>query len=93
MVVSNLCVDVDRLVAGVDESEASRPVSRLHHSGTKARLTDQRRLLVSGDPADGDRNAEMFGRRLAEFGGAILDLGQHRPGNAEESEKLVVPCA
>ena len=93
MVVSNLCVDVDRLVAGVDESEASRPISRLHHSGTKARLADQRRLLISGDSTDGDRDAEMFGRRLAEFGGAILNLGQHRPRDPEEREKLVVPGA
>ena len=67
-----MCVDATALVAGVDEREASRAVGRLHHSGTKARLADQRRLLVAGDSADGDRGAEMFGRRLAEFGGAVL---------------------
>ena len=35
----------------------------------------------------------MFGRRLAKFGGAIVDLGQHRTRDAEESEQLVVPGA
>ena len=84
---------LDRLVARVDESEASRAVSRLHHSGTKACLANQRRLLISGDAPDGDRGAEMFGRRLAEFCGAIPNFGQHRAGDPEQLEKLVVPFA
>ena len=46
-----------------------------------------------GDSTDGDRDAEMFGRRLAEFGGAILNLRQHGSRDPEECEKLVVPGA
>jgi hypothetical protein len=56
-------------------------------------LANQRRLLISSDSTDGDRDAEMFGRRLAEFGGAVLNLGQHRPRDTEEREQIVVPCA
>ena len=93
MVVSNLCVDSTAFVAGVDENEAAGAVGRFHHAGAKARLADQRRLLISGDAADGDRDAEMLGRRLAEFGGAIAHLGQHRARDAEQREQVVVPCA
>ena len=35
----------------------------------------------------------MLGRGLAEFGGAVLDLGQHGPWDPEEHEKVVVPRA
>jgi hypothetical protein len=56
-------------------------------------LANQCRLLISSDSTDGDRDAEMFCRRLAEFGGAVLNLRQHRPWDTEESEKVVVPRA
>ena len=35
----------------------------------------------------------MFGRGLPKFGGAVLDLGQHRAWDPEEGEKLLVPRA
>ena len=56
-------------------------------------MTDQRRLLISGDSADGDRGAQIFARSLAEFGGAILNFGQHRSWDPEEMKQIVVPFA
>ncbi len=39
-----------RLLAGVHEHERSGAVGVLRHAGLEARLTEQRRLLVAGDP-------------------------------------------
>jgi hypothetical protein len=59
--------------------------------GLEAGLADGRRLLVAGDAEDRDRAPN---RRvgLAEIAGAILDLGQHRGGNAQDVEQLLVPA-
>ena len=67
-VASTPSAGAGRVVAGVREHEAARAVRRLHPARREARLPEERRLLVAGDP--GHRHAS---RRRAARGHDPLD--------------------
>ena len=79
--------------AGVEQREAAGAVGRLDHAGFEAGLADGGGLLVAGDAGNRDGAAEQVGHALAEFGGRILHLGQHRARHAHDLQELVVPLA
>jgi hypothetical protein len=73
------------------QHERPRPVRRLGLAGSEARLPEERRLLVAGDPRDGTRAPRRH--RLRDEPRRGHDPGQHLRVDAEEREQLVVPGA
>ena len=79
-----LVVRRDRLSAGVQDGEAARAVCGFHHAWLETGLPHRRRLLVAGDPTDGDRRAEQRRLGRTEIAGAVAHLRQHRSRHAEQ---------
>ena len=77
--------------AGVEQREAAGAVGRLDHARREAGLADGGGLLVAGDAGDRDRAAEQARIAVAEFGGGVLHLGQHRARHAQQLQQFVVP--
>ncbi len=85
--------EADGLAAHVLEHEAAGAVGVLGVAGARAHLAEERGLLVSGDPRDGHAAEAQGGRDLAVDLARGADLGQHRPGDPEDPQQLVVPFA
>jgi hypothetical protein len=73
-----------RRLPGVDQHETAGAVGGLHLARPDAPLAHQRRLLVAGHAADGDRAAQDLGVRLAEFSRTIENLRQDIQGNIQQ---------
>jgi hypothetical protein len=77
---------------GIEESERSGAIGRFDHARAKARLADQRRLLIAGDPGDRNCGAEQLRCRCAKIGIGIQHLGQNRARDPEGLDEIVVPA-
>src|SRR5690606_26292754 len=76
----------------VGEYESAGPISRLGLARTETTLPDRRRLLIAGQPADGNWRAEQVGR--AEPARAVDHVGQSSGGDAKHVAQLRIPtCA
>ena len=76
--------------ADVREDEGSGAVGGLHLARREAALTEERCLLISGDP--GERHSCAEQRRLGDGARGGHDARQDRWIDGEEAEQLVVPC-
>ena len=77
---------------GVHQGKTPRAIGRFHHAGLETGLPDRRRLLVARNPHDRDGRPEQRRVGLAEIGGAIAHLWQHRHGNVKEGADVGVPA-
>ena len=78
-------------MAGALQHEAAGAVSVLGEAGPGASLPEERGLLIAGDARDRDA-VETWDRAYfsVNFAGGP-DCGQHRCGDSEEIEKIVIP--
>jgi hypothetical protein len=81
-------------LADVEQHERARAVGVLRHAPMHARLTEQCRLLVAGDAADGDalRHATV-GCRRADPSARGDDVGEGPDRNLQECTQFGVPGA
>ena len=86
-------VRVHDLLARVDDQEIAGAVGVFRFAGVESGLTEGRGLLVAEDARDGHLAQEVRELDGAENPRGASDLGQHRRGNSELAEKLVVPFA
>ena len=71
------------LIAGVHQHKAAGAVGIFGFSGLEAGLAEQRRLLVSRRPRDGDGRAKILRQRLAVNAAAGPDLRKHTLGDIQ----------
>lgn len=81
----------DGLGSGVHEDEAACAVGIFYHAGIEAGLPECSGLLVAGDARDRDGRAEEFGICFAEESAGVFHFREHRAGDVEDFEELVVP--
>ena len=81
-VVSRLFFDATGLRAGVHQHEAAGAVGVLHHARLRARLAEQRRLLVARDAGDRESGAPSSVGLAVDLA-RRAHLGQHRARHAE----------
>ncbi len=84
----------DDVLAGVEDHEVAGAVGVLALAGAETHLPHGRRLLVAERPGQRHLAAEWpagAGRAVEGRVGARADLRQHRAGDAEEPEQLLVP--
>ena len=81
-----------RLLADVHHHAAARAVGHLARTGLEAHLTDKGTVRVAQDASDGDAlREEPLDGRSAIDSIAGSDLRQHRAGNVEEPQEVIVP--
>ena len=90
MVVEQPVLGYAWLGTGIHQQEAAGAVCIFRHPLAQAGLAKQRRLLVSGDPGDGNLYAaDVIGAvNLA----AGTDLRQHGFGNLQPFQNLIIPA-
>ena len=72
------------LRSGVGHDETTGAVGALGHARLKTSLTNQRRLLITGDTKNGNRRTKPFRVCGAKVGDAVQHLRQHGFGYVEE---------
>ena len=82
-----------RLITRVEQEEGARSVRVLRKSGGPAPLSEERRLLVSGDPCHGQLDAEVLGGRGPEVARTRMDRRQQPGGHAEQVDRPGIPVA
>ena len=80
------------LIPGVHQHKATGAVGVFGLSGLEAGLAEQRRLLVSRRPRDGDGRAKILRQRLAVNAAAGPDLREHTLGDVQLRENFIVPA-
>ena len=80
------------LAAGVEQKEAAGAVGVLGLARPEAALSEQRRLLVARNAADGDARQHPGACRHAEIARRGANLGQHRGGDAEQVQQPGIPA-
>ena len=79
------------LVSGVHQHEAAGAIGVFGLTGLETGLAKQGALLVTRHPADGQFMAQPLRLGAAKVTGRGMHLGQHRFGNIQQLEQLVVP--
>ena len=79
------------MLSGIEQQKRAGAVRVLRLSRLPASLAEQRRLLIAGDAGDGQRRAEMVGRRRAEVAAGIPHFGKRSLRDAEQLEQIPVP--
>ncbi len=82
-----------RLVRRVHQHEAAGAIGVLGHAAIQARLAEGRRLLVAGDPGNGNTRTEQAGGGFTVNFAARPDLGQQASRHAHCAQQIVVPVA
>ncbi len=82
-----------RPVPRVHQHETSGAIGVLGHARHDTGLAERGRLLVAGDPGDGDAHAEQPRRRFANDFAARMDLRQQAARDVYCAQQLVVPSA
>ena len=79
------------LVSGVHQHEAARAIGVFGLTGLETGLAKQGALLVTRHPADGQFMAQPLRLGVAKVTGRGMHLGQHRLGDVQELQQLVIP--
>ena len=80
------------LFAGIHQHKAAGAVGIFGFSGLEAGLAEQRRLLVSRRPRDGNGRAKKLRQRLAVNTAAGPDLREHTLGDVQLCQNFIVPA-